>query len=375
MREFAVGAAILGNLSAAYLLVYAGLQIPAGLFFDRFGLRGVVGSACAITALGCLAFAISETVLFAYIARVMIGMGAAFSFVGALNMAARWYPRRFALLGGWAQMLGSAGGLVGQAPLGLVIGVYGWRSTNLVLGAVGLILAILLCITVRDPDKSISTGSPSVWIGLQTVAKNKQTWFATIAAAGLTGTLLAFGGLWGVPYLMMARDINKPEAASLVSIIFLGWAISAPLLGWFSDRIGKRRPLIIIGTAAATFTTAILIIWPTLHLFPLIFILVVQGASSASMILCFAVARESNSSETSGAVLGLVNTFVVGSGAILQPLVGLGLDSFWNGGFVNGVRVYQVNDYRLSLMLLPIVCVISLSAAFLVNEPKQIGKT
>ena len=93
------------------------------------------------------------------------------------------------------------------------------------------------------------------------------------------------------------------------------------------------------------------------------------------MILCFAVARESNSSETSGAVLGLVNTFVVGSGAILQPLVVLGLDSFWNGGFVNGVRVYQVNDYRLSLMLLPIVCVISLSAAFLVNEPKQIGKT
>ncbi|MBT5913128.1 MAG: MFS transporter, partial [Rhodospirillaceae bacterium] len=42
MREFAVGAGILGNLSAVYLYAYAGLQIPVGICIDKFGLKGLV---------------------------------------------------------------------------------------------------------------------------------------------------------------------------------------------------------------------------------------------------------------------------------------------------------------------------------------------
>ena len=49
MREFSVGAAILGNLSAVYLYIYAGLQIPVGLFIDRHGLKNLIAFACAVT--------------------------------------------------------------------------------------------------------------------------------------------------------------------------------------------------------------------------------------------------------------------------------------------------------------------------------------
>ena len=52
MREFSVGAGILGNLSAVYLYAYAGLQIPVGLCIDRFGLKGLVASACAVCGIG-----------------------------------------------------------------------------------------------------------------------------------------------------------------------------------------------------------------------------------------------------------------------------------------------------------------------------------
>lgn len=371
MREFSVGAAILGNLSAVYLYIYAGLQIPVGLFIDRHGLKNLIAGACAVTGIGAVVFAFAETVTMAYLGRFLIGAGAAFSFVGALNMAARWFPARFAVLGGWAQMLGSAGGFAGQAPLGMAIASFGWRSTNIGLGIAGLVLAGLLLVTVRDPAPIRGAGTISTWSGLKIVATNKQTWLASIGAGGLTGTLLAFGGLWGVPFLMSARGLDKPAAAGMVSLCFIGWAIAAPLLGWVSDRIGKRRPIVILGTAIATVSTAALITWPDMPELALAALLVVQGGVSASMILCFAVAKESNAPELSGASLGLINTFAVGGGAVLQPLVGVVLDARWDGAMLDGARIYAVGDYQSGLAILPICCAVSLAAATLMKEPKR----
>ena len=371
MREFAVGAAILGNLSAVYLYIYAGLQIPVGLFIDRYGLRYSIGAACAITGIGAMVFAVAETISLAYLGRFLIGAGAAFSFVSALNMASRWFPARFAVLGGWAQMLGSAGGFAGQAPLGLAIAAFGWRSTNIGLGLAGLVLALLLLVTVRDPGQWRPAVTISTWSGLKIVAANRQTWLASFGAAGLTGTLLAFGGLWGVPFLMTARGLEKTEAAALVSASFIGWAVAAPLLGWVSDRLGRRRPLVILGAALATVSTVALISWPEMPEIALVVLLTLQGGFSASMILCFAVAKESNAPELSGASLGLINTFAVGGGAVLQPLVGLVLDLRWNGAIVEGARVYLLDDYRAGLAILPVCCAISLGAALLMKEPKR----
>jgi MFS family permease len=371
MREFSVGAAVLGNLSAVYLYIYAGLQIPVGLFIDRHGLKNLIACACAVTGIGAIVFAFAETVTMAYVGRFLIGAGAAFSFVGALNMAARWFPNRFAVLGGWAQMLGSAGGFVGQAPLGLAIATFGWRSTNIGLGVAGLILAGLLFVTVRDPAQIRKADGISTMAGFKIVASNKQTWLASVGAGGLTGTLLAFGGLWGVPFLMTVRGLSKPEAAALVSVCFVGWAIAAPLLGWISDRLGKRRPIVILGTSVALLSTGALILWPNMPEILLIVTLAVQGGFSASMILCFAIAKESNAPELSGASLGLINTFAVGGGAILQPLVGLILDFRWDGAMLAGARTYAMDDYRFGLAVLPVFCAISLAAAILMKEPER----
>ena len=76
MREFAVGAAILGNLSAVYLYAYAGLQIPVGICIDKFGLKGLVAGACAVCGIGCIVFSYAESVSFAYLGRALIGAGA-----------------------------------------------------------------------------------------------------------------------------------------------------------------------------------------------------------------------------------------------------------------------------------------------------------
>ena len=373
MKEFSVGAAILGYLSATYLYIYAALQIPLGLVVDKYGLRGVVAGACALCGIGSIIFSLADSLYLAYLGRGLVGAGAAFSFVGALNMAARWFPSRFALLGGWAQMMGSAGGFVGQAPLSLAVATFGWRSCNLSLGIAGLFLAVLLLFTVKDPrEDQASEDNFSIWLGLKNVCANKQTWLATLAAAGLTSALLAFGGLWGVPYLMKARAIDKPDAASFISIIFVGWAIGAPFFGWLSDRIRRRRILLQWGTCGAALTTGTTILVPTLSTTLVIVVLFLQGFFSASMILGFALAKDNNPPESSGVALGLINTFVVGSGAILQPLVGVLLDYRWTGEMFDGVRVFNLVDFQVSMLILPLVCLISFASAFYIREPQSV---
>ena len=373
MKEFSVGAAILGYLSATYLYIYAALQIPLGLVVDKYGLRGVVAGACALCGIGSIIFSLADSLYLAYLGRGLVGAGAAFSFVGALNMAARWFPSRFALLGGWAQMMGSAGGFVGQAPLSLAVATFGWRSCNLSLGIAGLFLAVLLLFTVKDPkEDQASEDNFSIWLGLKNVCANTQTWLATLAAAGLTSALLAFGGLWGVPYLMKARAIDKPDAASFISIIFVGWAIGAPFFGWLSDRIRRRRILLQWGTCGAALTTGTTILVPTLSTTLVIVVLFLQGFFSASMILGFALAKDNNPPESSGVALGLINTFVVGSGAILQPLVGVLLDYRWTGEMFDGVRVFNLVDFQVSMLILPLVCLISFASAFYIREPQSV---
>ena len=376
MREFTVGAAILGYLSATYLYIYAALQIPLGLVVDKYGLRGVVAGACAVCGIGSVVFSLAENVYVAYLGRGLVGAGAAFSFVGALNMAARWFPSRFAVLGGWAQMMGSVGGFVGQAPLSMAVAVFGWRNCNLSLGAGGIFLAVLLLFTVRDPKKNgNSNDNLSIWLGLKYVCTNSQTWLATLAAAGLTGTLLAFAGLWGVPYLMAAREIDKPSAASFISIIFIGWAVRAPFFGWLSDRIGKRRVLLLCGTAGAALTISTIIVFPKLSTILIIPVLTLKGFFSASMILGFALAKENNPAESSGVALGLINTFVVGSGAILQPVVGVLLDYTWSGQTSGGVRIFDVEAFQVSMAILPLICLLSFVSAFYIREPHSIQNT
>src|SRR5262249_29871472 len=112
MRDFAVGAAALGNLSAAYFYGYSGMQIPVGVLLDRFGPRRLLTVAAGICGCGFVLLSFSETLAMATAGRFLIGASAAFSLVGAMTVAGHWFSaHRFALLSGFAMAMGMAGGV------------------------------------------------------------------------------------------------------------------------------------------------------------------------------------------------------------------------------------------------------------------------
>ena len=94
MRDFAVGAAVLGNLSAAYFYGYAGMQIPVGVLLDRFGPRRLITVSTLLCAGGCVLFATGDTLATVTAGRFLIGASAAFSLVGAMAVAGQWFSAR-----------------------------------------------------------------------------------------------------------------------------------------------------------------------------------------------------------------------------------------------------------------------------------------
>lgn len=360
MRDFAVGGALLGNLSAVYYYSYAGSQIPVGVLIDRYGPRRLVTAAAALAGAGSLVFVMADGLWLASVGRLMIGLGCAFSFVGALNYAALWFPpNKFATLGGWAQMLGVLGGILGQAPLGYLVEAVGWRLAVGGLAVFGLALALATGLVLRDkprPGPASSAGRHGMLAGLKRAAATGQVWLAAGFGMAMTGSMLAFGGLWGVPYVEQAYGLPKAEAAALVSILFVGWGIGAPLWGLLSDRWSRRRPFMVFGGVVATAGIAVAVYLPGLTTVTLAAVLFAQGLGSSSMVLCFAVARENTPAWSAGVTLGIVNGFVVGSGAVLQPLVGWLLDLGWDGTLVAGARIYSLAAYEGAFLILPVTC-------------------
>ncbi|UUX49709.1 MFS transporter [Nisaea acidiphila] len=370
MREFAVGGAILGNLSAVYFYVYASIQIPVGVAIDRLGARRLATGAAAICTAGVMVFAGAENIEIAYLGRFLIGLGCACSFVAALSVAAIWFPTRFALLGGLAQAFGVLGGILGQAPFGYAVEQVGWRDTNWAVAVGGAILTVCLFLTVRDKARAHDEPARPLLEGLKRALSNRQTWLAAIFGVGMTGSMLAFGGLWGVPFLIEARGMAKPEAAALASVMFFGWGIGAPMIGWLSDKLGKRRRFMVAGGLLATTGISLVILFPTMPLPMLQTVLALQGFGSATMVLSFAVAREHNPIWANSAALGIINSFVVGSGAVLQPFIGYLLDLGWDGRMADGARVYALETYGAAFVVLPLFCAAGVVAACFIRQPR-----
>ena len=373
MRDFSVNAAILGNLSAVYYYAYAGMQLPVGILHDRFGPRRVLTGAAVLCALGSLLFAIAESLTAAYIGRLLIGAGAGFALVGTFKVASIWHPpRRFAMLTGLAMSFGMAGAVGAQAPLAAVVAVTGWRGSMVVAAGVSCVLAVLMWLVVRDRvgprPETEPLVRPGVLGSLRDVVTTPQTWCMALISGATGGPVLAFASLWGVPYLMEAHGIGRPMAALSTSFVLIGFAVGAPLFGWFSDRIGRRKEQLVAGCVVMLLSFVTAVYAPGIPLWLVQMLLLVNGLAVGSCMIAFAAAREHNRPGAVATTTAVVNITGTGFGGTLQPIIGWILDLRWDGRMEGGARVYSVAAYEAAFLTIVVVCAASILTALMVRE-------
>ncbi len=228
-----------------------------------------------------------------------------------------------------------------------------------------IIIGLIVWIVVRDDPREKgyqghismeSSTDTQPWIhalkGLREVFRFKNTWVLSIVPGGVVGSITAFAGLWGVPFLVTHHGMSKTEAAAICSAMLIAWAIAGPLFGFFSDHFGRRKPFYIFGCALIALGWSIIYLVPDLEKIWLITLLMIIGLASGCMILGFAFAKESVPQNLSGTVSGVVNMGVMTGPMVLQPAVGWMLDRGWQGETVNQVKVYNLDAYSAGFSLL-----------------------
>ena len=359
MKSFNLSGSALGNLSAFYFYSYVAMQIPTGLLADHWGPRRLQSAGALVAAIGSFFFALGPTFGWVALGRFLIGGAVGVAYVSLLKVAAHWFPsQRFAAISGLALLAGIIGAVTAGPPLRYLVEMFGWRAVMFGSGLFTLAVAVGIYIFVRDDprergyagfvsiDPSFSRASVGMLAGLKQVFRYRNTWLLALAPSGIVGPVLAFSGLWGVPYLTQRFDLSPAQSSMVTSSLLVSWAVSGPVLGALSDRIRKRKPLYLWGAVAALVGWYAAIYIPGLPLWIVVAILIIVGFGAGGMIIGFAFAKESVPSHLAGTVSGVCNMGVMMGPMIMQPLMGMILDRNWTGALHNGVRVYSVEAYK-----------------------------
>ncbi len=377
MRDFSVTSQTLGVLSGIYFYSYAAMQLPGGVMMDYFGPQRLLTIATLICALSTIAFGLTNSFFMACIARLMIGFGSSFAAVGAMKLAANWFlPERFALLTGMMVTIGMLGAIGGETPLALLVDNYGWRNSMVIMGSIGIILAILIFTIAKDVPKNqphlvhdtAKHDDEPLVSSLIALIGNKQLWLVAFYGGLMYMATPIFCGLWGVPFLMFKLHIAKATAANYISLVFVGWAIASPLWGIFSNRIGRRKPPLYIGCVGALICSTIFIYAPLSSGWEIEIFLFAFGIFSSGFLPAFAVAKELCSKKYVATGLSFMNMMNMIGIAIGQPAIGYILDKLWQGEVVDKVRVYPIEAYHVALALLPLGMLIALFILPKLNE-------
>ncbi len=391
MHDFRVGATRLGILSGTYFATYALLQMPIGLLIDRYGARRLLSAAAALACLASIGFAASDSLTMATFYRAMTGATVAFAFVGTLSiLSLNFPPRLFNTLAGVLQTMGMAGALVGQAPLRWLIEQRGWQQVFRDLGWMAALLALALFFAVprrkknnqssgteqdsgasqvetSQQQKNGSADKPSLTASLGQVVSNPQSWYCALFGFGMAAPMLAFAGLWAIPWARSTYGIPPTQAAGIVSLLFLGWGIAAPIAGWFADASGKRKLIEVAGALLALIALSLLIYIPGWSLRSMSILFFLTGCGGSTMILLFSSIRRVNSDKNSAAAMGFANMFVVGAGGILQAVIGWLLDRN-DVQLSAGIPEYTAAHFQSALLILIGTSVLALISALLIRE-------
>ena len=373
IHDLKINALGLGLISGFYFYSYTIMQIPAGLLYDRFNVRLVILLPLLACVVGTFLFGISSSAVEAALARLLMGAGSAFAFIGVLVVAADVFPKKhFALLAGIAQMLAAIGAMGGELPLVPVIHYFGWRHAMMFIASIGLILVLLIWAFVRYKKVACDLSHNehlNIVKSLKFILRNSQTWYIAIYACLLWAPMSAFASLWGVPYLIRSFHLSHSSAAALISFMWVGLAISSPLVGWWSDFITRRKLPLTLCALVGFISFSLVLLANHIPNWSVGLLILLAGAACAGQALSFALVRDNNLAENRAAAIGFNNMAVVISGALFQPLVGQLIQSHWSGTLIHGSPIYSAADYTHGLLLLPAAYLIAfLVSAFLLKE-------
>ena len=344
-EAFGVNALGVSAIVGMFYYGYSPFSLVAGTSLDRFGAKRVIPIGAAVVGVGALLFGTGNVTL-ANLGRFLQGAGGAFALIGAVYLITKNFPVSVAAsLIGATQMFGMAGGSAGQFLVGPIIksGV-SWDRFWIYAGCLGLVISVVLLILLPTEKSNKATrgsgGFAALLRSLGKVFRNPQSFLCGFISGLLFIPTTILGMTWGVRFLQEARGREYEAAVILAATIPLGWMIGCPLLGFISDRLGRRKPVIFGGTIMLlAVVTWVLFGNPEILRGHVVGIL--MGIASGAAMLPYTVIKEANPPELGGTATGVINFINFTFSALLGPVFGARLVEMPEGDTSLALAHYQ----------------------------------
>lgn len=370
---FALSAADLGFVTGAYFLAFAAMQIPVGLFLDRYGPRLVVSSLLLVAAAGSTIFSIADGLATLTVGRALIGVGVSACLMGAMKAFTLWFPlERMATLNGVVIAVGGLGALAATTPLEAGVAAWGWRAMFATLAVLCMVCSAYILLVV--PEKRLP-GADEGWgealRRMGVILSTPLFWRVSLPLTTVHATFQALLALWFVPWLIDVAGLDRPGAASWLFAAALSYTIASLVFGIAADQLAargvSRLSLFKWGTGVAV-ACLFALAWAPAH--GKFAILVVYAFAVLAPVISYVLLTRHFSPEVSGRVTTSMNIVMFLSTFTTQWSVGAVLRQFP----AEGGR-YAPEGYALAFGGLACIhLLVWLWLATLKREPSVYGK-
>lgn len=350
--RFHVDAGSLAFFTVLQLAVYAGMQIPVGVFLDRFGSRAMLLGGLVLMTGGQLGFAFADSFAPGVVARAVIGAGDAMVFVSVIRLVGVWFlVRQAPLVTQLTGQLGQVGAIVAAAPLSYALREWGWTRAFGAASSAGVVLMVAVLLLVKDSPYAAQAAAKvklrALTRSLRSVWGNPGTRLGMWTHFTSQFSTTVFAMLWGFPFLVRGEGLS-PGTASGLLMLMTGWVIVSGLgLGWLVGNFPFYRSYIVLGVVAliAVAWTAVLVRTTPSPLWLLAVLVCATASGGPASMVGFDLARSFTPVERVGRANGVVNIGGFTASLVAMAVIGWVLELRQPGG----MATYGLDDYRVAL--------------------------
>ena len=360
--HFHTSAVGVSSIAGSYYYTYAITSLIAGMALDHFGGKYPISAGLIMLAAGSFLF-IFPNAGAGYAGRMLQGAGSAFGFTGCVYLATHGFASRFTATAiGITQCVGMFGGSAGQFAVGHIIKGIEVNTFWMITGAICALTCVILFLVSPKASTSVSTNNSfnSLLHPFRIVFSNGQSYLCGLIAGLLFTPTTIFVMTWGVAFFQKDQGFNYDNAVLTCSMTPLGWVIGCPLLGWISDRINKRKTVLIASILSMTLIFIQIIYLP--HLLPVQLSMLLFGIASGCAMIPYSMIKEANPAEVKGSATGAMNFLTFSVTAVVGPLFGRYL------GKTLDITTDHVAHFELMGMVIIGLMVFALLASFIIRE-------
>lgn len=247
----------LGFLSSAYFVGFGSMQLPIGVWLDRFGSRRTESALLLFGAVGAAVFASSSSLGGLWIGRALIGVGVSSCLMAALKAYRVWYaPERQSQLASWMLVFGTIGALASTVPVAMLLPVIGWRGVFWGMSVALLLSAVLVYLRLRAVEQSMAPyAPPPAGTGAGYLQIFRDRYFRRMALLGAVhqGGFMALQSLWAGPWMVTVLGMTVAQASQVLFVFNFCLMLSYLGLSWWAPRhvsYGQRRGLPVLRVVA-----------------------------------------------------------------------------------------------------------------------------